>query len=219
MEDLQMHMTHIRHQMSTRTENIEVYAETFSRTFDNWNLRFTGFDIPKDRDNNLYMKDHTGKLMEIGWKTTKSNDDSSLNQLVGKRQRKEFQPELYVLNDLVQRLSNACVTLTKDYWNYEWCFGKRVNQFHLEQKNNVITKAPDWSLGQFVKRIPVYRALSEEERKQKKDARILELIEYFEDGQFCDETGKGRKTEVHIQCCEGKKNSFIHRKEFLSDII
>jgi hypothetical protein len=45
---------------------------------------------------------------------------------------------------------------------------------------------------------------------------IAKVIETYQNGQRCDETGQGRTTEVHIQCCEGMgvKGKYVTARDF-----
>ena len=56
---------------------------------------------------------------------------------------------------------------------------------------------PDWSLGTYSRSL-VVRAGGDPHNQS---ATILKVIDYFENGQHCDETGSGRKTAVHLMCC------------------
>lgn len=39
---------------------------------------------------------------------------------------------------------------------------------------------------------------------------ISQLVDYYEGGQKCDETKSNRRTEVHIQCCEGTHYQLLY---------
>lgn len=59
---------------------------------------------------------------------------------------------------LYSKLKNLCSILPLDYWNYEWCHQREVHQFHVEQRDRVWIKEPNWSLGKY-KRTVVVRDL------------------------------------------------------------
>jgi len=69
---------------------------------------------------------------------------------------------------------------------------KHVGDTAAEAKTRRITKVPTILLYIFVLLLSNSHNLS-----------TSQIIEYFENGQRCDETGEGRSTEVHIICCEG----------------
>ena len=191
--------------MKLKSTSMDVYSETFSNTFEDWNIQFPGLDAQKVNNDNLHIRDGYGRLLEVKLEAKLTqNTERAYRSLEYQRTREEQQPELYHLKVLEHQMNNLCATMTKDYWNYEWCFGKRISQFHLEQKGNVFKKNPDWSLGKFVRRRAEYNTLTEGQQKKQKHPTIKKIVEIYEDGQHCDETGKGRKSEVHIQCCEGK---------------
>lgn len=96
-------------------------------------------------------------------------------------------------------LENTCALLNRDYWSYEWCHRKQIQQFHYELPPGAAPDAepvrdPDWSLGKFVKTETRYI-------DGKKEKGVVSVVDYFEDGQRCDETGTGRKTAVEFYCC------------------
>jgi hypothetical protein len=96
---------------------------------------------------------------------------------------------------VIDRLKNVCMINAIDWWSYEWCHRKEVKQFHLDvdHKAKKHFRNPEWSLGTYVYS-DYYSAEFDEET-------VEEVVDYYEDGQMCDETGEGRKTEVHIRCC------------------
>lgn len=102
-----------------------------------------------------------------------------------------------------ETLKSNCPLHTEGYWSYEWCHTKEVRQFHMEQKGNVLHREPDWSLGKAGRTVTIREKHVGDTTAEAKTRRITKIIEYFENGQRCDETGEGRATEVHIVCCEG----------------
>ena len=96
---------------------------------------------------------------------------------------------------VIDRLKKMCIIHAIDWWSYEWCHRKEVKQFHMEvdQKTKKHQRNPEWSLGTYVYSDYYSHEFDEET--------VEEVIDYYEDGQHCDETGEGRKTEVHLRCC------------------
>mmetsp|Transcript_37799 Transcript_37799/g.65313 ORF Transcript_37799/g.65313 Transcript_37799/m.65313 type:complete len:812 (-) Transcript_37799:9-2444(-) len=105
--------------------------------------------------------------------------------------------------EISETLKTNCALHTEGYWSYEWCHTKEVRQFHMEQKGNVLHREPDWSLGKAGRTVTIREKHVGDTTAEAKTRRITKIIEYFENGQRCDETGEGRATEVHIVCCEG----------------
>ena len=106
-------------------------------------------------------------------------------------------------------LRGTCLTLKKGYWNFEWCHDKEVRQFHA-----VLTPAandpnaqprevrnPDWSLGVADTSGRLFRAA---------DATKGYATRYFVGGQHCDETSRGRRSEVRIHCCATRAHLPAH---------
>ena len=112
-----------------------------------------------------------------------------------------------------QLLENSCSLLYADWWVYEWCHRKKLSQFHsvmVQTKDTVengkvvkkggvqMQRDPEWSLGTFQRSL-VVRVGGDPHNTS---APILKVIDKYEFGQPCDETGSGRKTEVHLICCD-----------------
>ena len=110
-------------------------------------------------------------------------------------------------------LENSCSMLYADWWVYEWCHRKKLSQFHsvmvqtkdVAENGKVIKKGgvqmhrdPEWSLGTFQRSLVVRVGAD----PHNTSAPILKVIDKYEYGQPCDETGSGRKTDVHLMCCE-----------------
>jgi len=147
-------------------------------------------------DNKMYIRNVEGLRFAI----SKYDKD--------KERRKE--KRVNKLSTIKAYLKSSCAVLPAQYWNYEWCFRKEIKQFHLEppiEDDQQVRRSPEWSLGKFthsdIKRESSSNSDSNSiiEDNDKADP-IIKVIDYFEDGQHCDETGEGRKSEVHIQCCD-----------------
>lgn len=83
-------------------------------------------------------------------------------------------------------LQDACVTFNAGWWTTKWCHATEAKQYHLENNKEMIT----YSLGKF----------TSSQIQFEKDTPLF-LVEKFEHGQICDETGVGRKIEVRLYCC------------------
>jgi len=101
-------------------------------------------------------------------------------------------------------LDNTCALLrTTEYWSYEWCHRREVRQFHEiappdgAAPNAVGVRDPIWSLGKFARTETRYF-------EGRKENGIASVVDYFAEGQMCDETGSGRQTAVEFYCCSAK---------------
>eukprot|EP01036_Dinobryon_divergens_P032936 gene32936-42623_t len=98
----------------------------------------------------------------------------------------------YNADSLNRLLTNLCGLFQFEYWTYEWCHRVKMSQFHMEPTESGFAKVPNWSLGNYSRSIVV---------RQNGDflndsAPIIKVIDFFVDGQRCDETNRGRHTEV-----------------------
>jgi len=97
-------------------------------------------------------------------------------------------------------LEGVCLLLPKGWWTFQWCHRKRVNQFHRESEGGVMS--PDWSLGDFDDSGRLERT-----RSPWSASAGYYTSHFFTGGQRCDETGKGRSTEVQFFCCAHAKQA------------
>ncbi|CAG9766789.1 unnamed protein product [Ceutorhynchus assimilis] len=97
---------------------------------------------------------------------------------------------------------NHCLYGGTGWWKFEFCYGKTVEQFHIERDGS----RTGINLGVFnkqkhlewIKEHPHKRPKPVKERKQ--------LSHFYTDGSVCDKTGQPRQTEVKLKCLE-KPNS------------
>ncbi|RYG57131.1 hypothetical protein EON66_01120 [archaeon] len=57
----------------------------------------------------------------------------------------------YAVQEEAERLASlegVCLQMNRGWWNYEWCHGSKIRQFHLEPDGRI---HPDWSLGEYDK--------------------------------------------------------------------
>ncbi|XP_030748881.1 endoplasmic reticulum lectin 1 [Sitophilus oryzae] len=88
------------------------------------------------------------------------------------------------------------------WWKFEFCYGKSIEQFHIEKDGSKIAinlgkfnkqKHLDW-----IERHPHKRPKPVGERKQ--------LTHFYSEGSLCDKTGEPRQTEVKLKCLEKTHN-------------
>eukprot|EP01041_Mallomonas_annulata_P014644 gene14644-31154_t len=112
------------------------------------------------------------------------------------------------IRSLDKVLRNNCAIHLGPYWSYEWCYGKEVRQFHIHGEkifeqlaedgtrkrivddSNVGKRDPNWSLGKFDHQEFIRMGVNQTDDR----APIEFIVQYFNDGQLCDETGEGRTT-------------------------
>ena len=88
--------------------------------------------------------------------------------------------------------SQPCLLKTKDWWTYEFCYGKHVRQFHMEEGNR--PTEPIMILGLY----DHDEELEEETASTVKFKRHHSQI--YKNGSQCDLTGSPRQTEVRFEC-------------------
>ena len=199
--------------------NFKVYPETFTNA-NNITSRGTHLDQEKELKNSasqVYVVDFQHMLRN------KVIDKGAFLQNLVKT-------ELYNPAALKKSLRGVCTFLSISYWSYEWCFEGHLIQYHMEPKNGKYVRNPLWSLGQFKHSNLVAQTNTQDQsRKNNLDKdkgnedsfqmpdEIIEVVEHFDGGQFCDETKTPRKSVVHIQCCENTKYSnYIQAKDFFN---
>lgn len=88
------------------------------------------------------------------------------------------------------------------WWKFQFCYGKSVEQFHIERDGSKTSinlgvfnkqKHLDW-----IREHPHKRPKPMEQRKQ--------LSHFYSDGSVCDKTGQPRQTEVKLKCLEKAAN-------------
>lgn len=108
-----------------------------------------------------------------------------------------------LIEDLLQGI--YCLRGGTGWWKYEFCYGKKVEQYHEDSRTGMKTTI---LLG-------VWKAekhlawLSRYPNKKPKKAPLKQISLLYTDGDFCDETGKYRQVEVKLKCKEisGHPNS------------
>ena len=155
--------------------------------------------VGMDAEHSVYIRNSEGQQYTCGARIDNKEYETSTASLstttaTSSNEDKEmssFQKAFGVID----RLQKVCMINSIDWWSYEWCHRKEVKQFHLavdsDTKKHV--RNPEWSLGTYV--------YSDYYSHEFDEDTVEEVIDYYEDGQLCAETGEGRKTEVHLRCC------------------
>ncbi|NXX39703.1 OS9 protein, partial [Tricholaema leucomelas] len=113
----------------------------------------------------------------------------------------EEQPPFYNgsgVTELLRPMAAApCLVKTKDWWTYEFCYGKHIQQYHVEEseiKGDILflgyyQSAFDWD---------------DETAKASKQHRLKRYhSQSYVNGSRCDLTGRAREAEVRFLCEEG----------------
>lgn len=100
--------------------------------------------------------------------------------------------------DLLKSMEAApCLTKTKDWWTYEFCYGKHIQQYHIEESE---VKGDILYLG-------YYQSEFDWNNETAKASKHHKLKRYhsqtYVNGSKCDLNGKSRETEVRFMCEEG----------------
>ncbi|XP_074653408.1 protein OS-9-like isoform X1 [Tubulanus polymorphus] len=122
--------------------------------------------------------------------------NSGTNDLKEKEEEKLAQ-ELGIPDLLKPLEQGPCLIFTKDWWTYEFCYGRYVQQYHLEDgrpsgqiiKLGVYESEYDWN--------------NDESAKEKKERLNRYHSQQYVNGSMCDLNSKPRRTEVRFECEEG----------------
>lgn len=99
---------------------------------------------------------------------------------------------------LARHLSGACITMPAQYWTYEVCHKIEVRQAHMEfLHGGKVRRDPDWSLGHYTGT----KIVRQNGDSSDKTSPIIQMTDFYAEGQRCDETDQGRSVEVEMQCC------------------
>ena len=108
---------------------------------------------------------------------------------------------------IIPQISFECLEVEEGYWKYKWCDEKNVIQYH---DDTII------SLGAFVKKM-IFLSIPADMGPYS-----ATLLQEFEGGETCEETGKNRMMEVEMHCCSSvereQKNKNIYRKNTSDDV-
>ncbi|KAG9491598.1 hypothetical protein GDO78_000225 [Eleutherodactylus coqui] len=116
-------------------------------------------------------------------------------------QEKDDDPQSYSglgISELLKPMEAApCLTKTKDWWTYEFCYGKHIQQYHIEESE---VKGDVLYLGYYQSEFD----WNNETAKASKHHRLKRYhSQMFVNGSKCDLNGKLRETEVRFVCEEG----------------
>nr|XP_033793049.1 protein OS-9 isoform X2 [Geotrypetes seraphini] len=102
------------------------------------------------------------------------------------------------ISDLLRPMEAApCLIKTKDWWTYEFCYGKYIQQYHIEESE---VKGDILYLGYYQSEFD----WNNETAKASKHHRLKRYhSQMYINGSKCDLNGQSRETEVRFMCEEG----------------
>lgn len=99
-------------------------------------------------------------------------------------------------------LGRNCLHGGSGWWKYEFCYGKSVEQYHIE-KDGTKTSI---NLGRFDRNKHLEWIESNPQKRPKPLSQRKQLSHFYSDGTVCDKTGKPRQTIVKLKCLENTSN-------------
>ncbi|XP_044757894.1 endoplasmic reticulum lectin 1 [Coccinella septempunctata] len=95
-----------------------------------------------------------------------------------------------------------CLTGGTGWWRYEFCYGKSVEQYHIEKDGTKISI----NLGIFMRDKHIEWLKDHPQKRPKSVSQRKQLSHFYSNGEICDKTGKPRQTEVKLKCLENTSN-------------
>uniref|UniRef100_A0A914QG01 Endoplasmic reticulum lectin 1 n=1 Tax=Panagrolaimus davidi TaxID=227884 RepID=A0A914QG01_9BILA len=139
------------------------------------------------------VSDQLKEIAEI-YKKLHSSDSKSSNKMA--KFQKGFTKEDYQLIEDFWA-GKSCFIGGQGYWSYEFCYGSKVSQFHLEGGK----RTKEHILGQFD--AEMHRAWLRRNREKAffyEDDYLKQVSNFYGEGLVCDETGEKRSVEVQLKC-------------------
>ncbi|KAH9514270.1 Protein OS-9 [Bulinus truncatus] len=125
--------------------------------------------------------------------------------------KKEEEEKIAIETGIVEMLKpmglKDCLFKSKDWWSYEFCYGKHIRQFHMEDgeiKGNIIY------LGYYESDFDWNNETAREDRLRSKVSMSRYHSQTYTLGTKCDLTNQMRKTEVRFMCEENSED-YLYR--------
>uniref|UniRef100_A0A914YJW5 Endoplasmic reticulum lectin 1 n=1 Tax=Panagrolaimus superbus TaxID=310955 RepID=A0A914YJW5_9BILA len=152
-------------------------------------------------DANQQMNDNNGKtvseqLKEIAeiYKKLQASDSKPKNKMA-KFQKGFTDDDFQLIEDFWA--GKSCFIGGHGYWSYEFCYGSKVSQFHLEGGK----RTKEHVLGEYDAEL--HRAWLRRYREKAfvyEDDYLKQVSNFYGNGVLCDETGEKRSVEVQLRC-------------------
>ncbi|XP_051499695.1 protein OS-9 [Apus apus] len=102
------------------------------------------------------------------------------------------------VTELLRPMAAApCLVKTKDWWTYEFCYGRHIQQYHMEESE---IKGDILFLGYYQSALDWDKEMAEASKQHR--LRRYHSQSYV-NGSRCDLTGRAREAEVRFVCEEG----------------
>ncbi|GLV41212.1 uncharacterized protein CBL_04736 [Carabus blaptoides fortunei] len=95
-----------------------------------------------------------------------------------------------------------CLHGGSGWWKYEFCYGKSVEQYHVERDGSKTSI----NLGRFDRSKHLNWIEKYPQKRPKPLAQRKQLSHFYSSGTVCDKTGKPRQTVVKLKCLENSSN-------------
>ncbi|XP_067686141.1 protein OS-9-like isoform X2 [Haliotis asinina] len=144
-----------------------------------------------------------GSVVQLSSKFGQSYQCSFPNQVEQEKQKEEEEKlalETGILQLLKPFKTQGCLFKTKDWWSYEFCYGKFIRQMHIEEgkvKGEVIY------LGHYESDFDWDNETLKDQRLKSKSFQSKYHSQTYTNGTKCDLTEAGRKADVRFFCEEG----------------
>jgi hypothetical protein len=158
--------------------------------FDPPKLRSEGRDYSRSQEE----VDNDGTRASSGEKTANNFEQNNIEGVLS----------AILINTRLGQLKGYCGHLYMGWWSYEWCFEQYISQFHIElDPASEKIQASDFTrLGEFHSRsITTDPSSRPKNLLASGEVELATIVEKYEGGDICPETGKFRSSTVTIICC------------------
>lgn len=152
-----------------------------------------GFEVVETSSANEVAADEAAQHRDSNWPQHKLQEKEA-KRLVDPKVVEQF------------LLGEHCLFGGSGWWKFEFCYGKKVDQIHEEDKRAPRTVV---NLGRFD--LDKHLAwIKENPSKRPKPVGFRKHVSHFySDGDICDETGKPRQIEVKLKCKHSESPSAV----------
>ena len=102
-------------------------------------------------------------------------------------------------------MGDHCLYGGTGWWRYEFCYGKKVNQYHEDKGERVQII----NLGKFNKEKHVQWVKDNPSKRPKPMEFRKHVSHFYSDGDFCELAGKPRQIEVKLKCKPSQSMSAV----------
>uniref|UniRef100_A0A6M2DQP2 Endoplasmic reticulum lectin 1 n=1 Tax=Xenopsylla cheopis TaxID=163159 RepID=A0A6M2DQP2_XENCH len=95
-----------------------------------------------------------------------------------------------------------CLTGGSGWWKYEFCYGRHVEQYHIETDG----RRTSLLLGKFNEDAHLEWLKQHPNKKPAAPGHRTHLSHFYSEGSFCEKIGKRRQTEVKLKCLENSSS-------------